>query len=352
MLSGLDSLYVSYFFIPKPSGVDWDDLAFRKARLRAGSGSDGEEITLGSQTFLLQPYGSKPYSYVLRNRDFIVRLAENLNPCCHVQFLAEGLWQHGVNRQLRAVKEWAASVGLAESRPAVVGRADWAFDFHLETLDFDEDHFVSLAVKDNQHRKYRRVQTFTFGTGDKVVRAYDKSAEIEEESGKTWFYELWGRTCDVWRVEFQLREMGLREHGIKHLPDLPICQRALLWELATKHTSLRVPSADTNRSRWPRHPLWKALEEAIQALPESGEGTPTDPRLPPLLRVQAQEKSVYGHLKGIGALWTILEGREQPLTLEETVARLKTGMMRRHHNRVEWAADLEDRRRRYELGEW
>jgi len=352
LLKGPDSLYVSYFFLPRLSRIDWDDLAYRKELMKARGMAEGDEIQLGCQRFMLQPYGSKPYSYVLKNRNFVVRLSENMNPCCNVQFLSEGLWQHGIRALVRQFDLWAASVGLEATRAEVIARADWAFDFHLPQIDFDENSFVSLASKDAKHRKDGKAQTFTFGTGDKVVRVYDKCAEIKEASGKTFFYQLWGQSEDVWRVEFQLRGEGLKASGIKKIADLYFGQAALLRNLARKHTSLRLPSSDSNRSRWPLHPLWASLLVAIAALPHQGGMEGFEEALPVKSRLLEQQKSIFGHLKSIGTLLTILEGRDSPLSLDETLKRLKVDLMLNHYHPAEWNADLDDRRKRHALGAW
>jgi hypothetical protein len=352
LLSGLDSLYVAYFFIPGKSKIDWEDLAYRKELLKANSKVEGAEIRLGCQRFMLQAYGSKPYTYVLRNREFVIRLGENISPCCHVQFLSEGLWHHGIKELRRRFDLWALSVGFEFTRDPVVSRADWAFDFRLKEIDFNEDSFVSLAEKDSKHRGNRKPQTFTFGKGEKVARVYDKVVEIKEESGKTWFYELWNCREDVWRVEFQVRGEALKAYGIRTLPDLFLGQAALLRDLALNHTSLRCASGDSNRSRWPLHPLWEAVLAAIAAFPHQVRLEVTGTALPVRIRIGEQEKSLYGHMKSFGALWTILENREHPLTLEETITRLRTGLAMRHHESAEWNAEIEDRRKRHELGEW
>lgn len=352
LLRGLDSLYVSYFFIPGMSRIDWDDLAYRKELLKATGKPEGAEIQLGCQRFMLQPYGSQPYSYVLKNRLFVVRLGENITPCCNVQFLSEGLWQLGVRELARQFDLWAASVGFEATRGEVIARADWSFDFDVPNIDFDENSFVSLASKDAKHRKDGKAQTFTFGTGDKVVRIYDKCAEIAEASGKTFFYLLWGQSEGVWRVEFQVRGEGLKASGIKTIADLYLGQAALLRDLARKHTSLRCPSGDSNRSRWPLHPLWASLVGAIAALPHQAGMVGFEEALPVRLRLMEQQKSIFGHIKSIGALLTILEGREAPLSLDETMKRLQTDFMLNHYHPAEWKADLDDRRKRHAMGAW
>lgn len=176
LLSGLDSLYVSYFFIPGMSQIDWDDLAYREELLKATGKPEDEEIQLGCQRFMLQPYGSQPYSYVLKNRNFVVCLGENITPSCNVQFPSEGLWQYGVRELVRQFDLWAASVGLEATRAEVIARADWVFDFHIPQIDFDEDSFVSLASKDAKHCKGGKAQTFLrdiFGAHEEHWRAAD-----------------------------------------------------------------------------------------------------------------------------------------------------------------------------------
>ncbi|MBN8531021.1 MAG: hypothetical protein J0L97_04060 [Alphaproteobacteria bacterium] len=114
-----------------------------------------------------------------------------------------------------------------------LSRVDAAFDYEIPQIDFDEDSFVSQAVKDKQYRKNRKVQTFNFGSGDVVLRIYNKSAEISESSGKIWLHNLWGGICEhVWRIEWQVRKKMLRGLGIICLEDLAERQGDLLRRLA------------------------------------------------------------------------------------------------------------------------
>lgn len=48
---------------------------------------------------------------------------------------------------------WAEALGLKAIKPEELSRADFAFDFQLPEVDFDEDSFVTAATKDSQHRK-------------------------------------------------------------------------------------------------------------------------------------------------------------------------------------------------------
>ena len=124
LLQGIDSLYVSYFFDPSSSLIDWDTLFFKQQELKRSKRRDGEEYQLGNTAFLLHRGGRNRYSFVLSNRDFTICLSEGMSPCCYVQFMSEGLWAHGPEALLAKFDDWAASVGLIATRLPKVARVD------------------------------------------------------------------------------------------------------------------------------------------------------------------------------------------------------------------------------------
>jgi hypothetical protein len=351
LLSGLDSLYVSYFLDTSAGKLDWDELAYRKERIRNSRTDAHTEIVLGTQRFALLPYGRKPYPYVLANKSFEIRLAEHMRPNCHVQIFSEALWKAGADFTLASIEEWFGSMRFLHTRPNVVSRADWAFDYHLPSLDFAWDDFVSAAAKDSSWRKHRKTETFVFGVGDPVIRVYDKAAEIKQESGKTWFYELWGRTDKVWRIEFQARRERLDLAGINNTSDIGCLQGDLLRELAQRHTTLRVPSGDSNRSRWLLHRLWQALIEDISALPQTGLVRDLDPLAPIEWRLHQTTKSLYGTLKAIAALRQIKSGASEPLSLDNILV-LLWKLLPSHHDAAVWKEEIARRVADYGLGRW
>ena len=155
--------------------------------------------------------------------------------------------------------------------PESLSRIDYCFDYHLSQIDFDEDSFKSKSVKDSEHRGRRKAQTFTFGGGgDIMLRLYDKVAEIKQKSDKVWFYILWGQDEKVWRIEWQVRKEVLKDFGIATFDELNAQIGDLLRYLATDHTSLRIPTDDSNSSRWPLHPLWVDLLQRIGELNHLG----------------------------------------------------------------------------------
>jgi len=149
LASGLDSLYVSYYLDLETSDLDFGDLDFRKLML-ADRQSGFDELTLGSERFLLKPYGRNPYKYILANDAFEVALAERLKPSTSVQFMSKALWHEGAEALHKRILAWAESINAQMLKGESISRADWAFDFHLPSVDFDEDHFASRARKDNK----------------------------------------------------------------------------------------------------------------------------------------------------------------------------------------------------------
>ena len=295
------------------------------------------------------PYGKHPYGTVLRNEAFEVRLAEILQPSCHVQFASKALWADGLDGLESRFGRWIASLGFVAYRPESVSRADWAFDYHLPALDFVEEHVTSRAAKNASYSEHRVLQTLTFGTGDVVVRIYDKVAEIEQASKKAWFFDLWGRADAVWRIEFQVRKERLKAGGIRCLDDLRDLQADLLRELATKHTQLRRPSGDSNRSRWPLHPLWQALVEDIGRLPQTGLVRSIDPQMPLDWRMRKQVQSLYGNLRGIAAAQSVLSNGSEPLELDDMLEALPA-LLSSFHSDEQWNDELTKRIAEHRLG--
>lgn len=351
LASGLDSLYVSYYVDTSVSCLDWDELGYQKARLSRERNGKFSETVLGGERFALRPYGRKPYTFVLSNQDYEVGLSENMQPRCHVQFLSEGLWKYGLDKMLGRIDRWISAMGFHVTSPNAVSRADWAFDYDVPAPDFLPAHFVSRAVKNANWREGQVEQSIQFGTGDTVVRVYDKVAEIAQQSGKTWFHEIWGQSEHVWRVEFQTRRERLKQAGIHTTEDMKALQNDLLRELACNHTTLRRPNADSNRSRWPLHPLWAALKADIDALPQTGLVRALDPRLPLEWRLYQLGKSLYGTLKGIAAVVALMDGETAPFPLDEFIETLP-GILAPHHANDNWRHDVIQRITAHCLGQW
>ena len=350
LLHGLDSLYVCYNLDLVTSAIDFAELEYRK-QLARDREDDKASIEIGGERFQVKASGRHPYRFLLLNEDFEFALAERMHPSLKVQFYSKALWRHGAQALHARVMAWATAIGAQKLKHEQIARADWAFDFDLPIMDFGEDHFVSRARKNNKHRDGQQVQTFTLGTGETVLRVYDKVAEIENASNKAWFYDLWGQQENVWRVEFQIRSERLKSGSVRTLADLEDFQGDLLKELATRHTTLRRPNGDSNRARWPLHPLWIALENAIEALPKFGLCRHYDPKNALEYRYRKQAQALYGHMKGVAALLHLMSPSKSAPSFDEVITRLPAAMQP-FHSDTHWTSEIERRVRQHELGQW
>ncbi len=355
LASGTDSLYVGYNLDFTGNQIDFDDLDYRKALLKDDPKRRAKAYKLGDLKLGLTASGAFPYAHVLTHRYFQMKLARRMQPSCMVEFASEGLWFAGVDQLTRQINDWAQNFNLVAVLPNVVSRLDYAVDYLIADPAFELDHFVSRARKDNQWRQNSKVQTLQFGTGNIVIRVYHKSAEIEQQSGKTWFYQIWGldetERQQVWRIEFQFRRNALRSAGINSVADISDHLGDLLRETSTHHTSLRQSSGDHNRSRWPLHPLWQDLQARINSLPQTGLCRDIQQKEVLALRKRRLMQAIVGSLKGLGALTDLQSAREKPPDIYETLDEIAHYAEDELHQE-EWNADVKNRIKQYEIGQW
>lgn len=344
LLSGLDTVECAYFLRPTPQcALDFGALGLEKERLRQSKKREPAKIELGGKEFLLQSYGSgSGYPFVIENADMTIEFGEFNDPSFFVTFRSIALWHKGASALHQQFMLWAASLGLMPYRTESLSRVDFTFDYHLPQIDFDEDNFVSLSAADIQYRKNRQIQTFNLGTGDLVLRVYDKVAEINEQSGKHWFFPLWDEVEEnVWRIEWQVRKDKLRQFAIRTFDDLYAGRGDLLRYLCQSHTTLRIPTEDSNRSRWPLHPLWSHLQAHIDTLNVQGVLRSFDEKELLQARLMRMAVSIQGYLKAIAAMDCVLHGKAM-VSNTEAQAHLQ-GMLARIHDPLTWKTDVQKR---------
>lgn len=244
----------------------------RRKELAIASGKPNE-LMLGGRAFYLGPKGVGPWQYSMRNDEMMVwfSTAKHVPPML-VKLLQQGLAEVGVASLWNQAKEIASELGSGFQNCT---RLDVALDYQGEFFTVEEmRNIVCPAHFRPVYPNIENPQTYQFGKGDIVLRVYDKSAEIMA-SRKEWWKFIWrqcgGCSADapVYRVEAQIRGNVLRElgyHSVEHIiEELPeIFDYALRW------ASLRVPVADTNRSRWPEDPRWTKLRTAFAPSRELG----------------------------------------------------------------------------------
>lgn len=344
LLSGLDTVECAYYLRSGGiSNLDFDAIREQRESIRQSKFPDSGVLRLGDTDFLLSPNGSKSgYPFIISNQDCSIQFGEFNEPNFFVKFSSFALWNKGAKYLHEWFLNWAGSLGYMSVRAEGLSRVDFAFDYHLDNIDFDEDSFVSAADKDSQHRRNGNVQTFTLGRGDVVLRVYNKSDEIVESSGKYWLHSLWqGQTENVWRVEWQVRKEVLKRFGLRTFSDLFEGYGDVLRYLVSEHTTLRTKTGDSNRSRWPLHPLWTTLADHIKDLPAQGVYREVDAAGgldETLIRMAI---SMEGYLKKVAAIECLKEGRPM-LSQSQTIDRL-IPLLEKVHNGLTWRADVQRR---------
>jgi len=351
LTQGFDTIECAYYLNRcNESSFDFETLAVQKESLSRSKVRKPRPIKLGSEEFLLASHGTgSGYPFLLENEVFTVQLGEFNKPNFFVKFRSIALWHHGALALHERFLNWAKSIGMQPYQPERLSRVDFAFDYFLPEIDFDEDSFISQARKDNQHRKNGKIQTFKFGTDQVVLRVYNKTDEIEEVSHKTWLYKLWGTDHDVWRIEWQVRKQMLRHMDIMTFKCLEEMQGDLLRELVKNHTTLRVKSNDSNRSRWPMHRLWQDLIERVNAMQGLGMVRALDEKALLEERLRRMGISVYGYVKRVAAINALYTGSDKSY-MDEAFAHLQN-IITEIHDPLTWQQDINRLANEMRLGE-
>jgi len=352
LLHGYDTIQCAYYLMPGVYGdyIDFSALAVEKEKLRKAKTKELKVIKMAGMDFLLHPYGSSSgFPFVISNQFFKIEFGEFNVPSFYVTYPSQALWTYGAKALHDKFMQWTKGVRLTQYKPEGLSRVDYSFDYHLPEIDFDEDSFVSVASKDSQHRQDGKVQTFTLGRDDVVLRVYNKTAEIEQQSAKVWFRNLWGGVVeDVWRIEWQTRKDALRRFGITTFDDLFDHVGDLLRFLATEHTTLRTKGTDSNRSRWAVHPLWTELTQQIEQLNSLGtRKTETEPAILEE-RLMRSAISVYGYIKRIAAIRCLQN--DEPMMSKDQAVSVLADMLKRVHDPRTWHAEVEKRMSEMRLG--
>ncbi len=350
LLSGLDTVQAAYYLRPSLGGTfSFESLSLTKERARADKARVGVPVEIGGWRFSLRQYGSSSgYPLVLDHPHFTIECGEFNSPAFFVTFRSQALWEHGAKALHEVFLTWAGSVDLLVIRPESLSRVDFTFDYWLSAVDFNADHVVSQSSKESQYREDGRLQTLNFGKSDVVLRIYDKIAEIAQQSDKVWFFELWGVREGVWRIEWQVRKDVLRRFGIRTFQDLFDGQADVLRYLASEHDSLRVPTSDSNRSRWPLHPLWQDLLALIETFQCQGVHREIDPQAALNAQLARIAISVYGYQKRVAAILSLQDGRDF-VTFGHATSRMHE-LIEQLYDPLSWQLDVAEKREQTRLG--
>ncbi len=240
-----------------------------------------------------------------------------------------------------------------------VSTCDVKHEFVFRPTSTDElpDTDGLLDGPESIKRRWERIVGLPFGQRASAVSCliYDKTHEIRYHAQeKGWFRDLWlaqrgedglpswDGEAPVWRVEFRFKRQALAEFGIEDVCDL-LEHVNDLWMYAAGHVDggddnlpdgwLRyvVPVHDLNRSRWPVHPAWRAIQGACVAmLVRPGEPVPSTSAaldLEPFIRRRKREVNLQralaaaaGYVSTIEAWRPALDGGGSDQVIEPDIS--------------------------------
>ena len=267
---GVDSLYLSFHGDLFPAVDHGLALAKYAAQSKNPDEQAQAQWTVGKHVFEVSDKGRTGYAYILRDNGYQIALRSGDSgrlPVAYVQVSSELLAHQPLAAVFEDIRTIIEELAEGDSTGAI-SRIDIYADFATGTDigALPREAWITQAGGIDTYSRRGKFTGWVFGAGSILsARLYDKTAEIEQKSHKTFFYELWRRCgwegqSSVWRLEFQFRREVLTQFCIWNVDQIED-KLGGLWQAATTSwLRLVVPDpSDSNRARWPLHPLWERL---------------------------------------------------------------------------------------------
>lgn len=266
LASGIDALYLSgYGELPADLLAELD-----RFRSMAMADENPTEFELGGYPVRILKHSWQKYRYCVEHE--LARIGftpSKALPAVRVQLTSVAIHALGPETAVLWVRNLLDAAGLDVRLQ--VSRLDLHSDWQGLWVDAEERrHFVGYANRRALYEVDDELSGLNVGSrgGALYARIYDKTREVEA-TGHDWWPELWGKRFDpeqpVLRVEFEFSRDGLRDFGV-NTPEDAFEQIGPLWAYATgAWLSLRIPTGDETRSRWPVDPRWQAVQGSALA---------------------------------------------------------------------------------------
>lgn len=326
-VAGLDKLKVSLW-------LDWDTPDFLQM-LRDFKEEFNDEKLCGPEvseraldlgwegvSFNMQRAGAGKYPYKLQSGDIVLLFSNHKStapfPCCRIEIGSMSCWnpgwQHLFDRFAALLRHWGGSI-----RKQKIMQFD--ITANLMEVDFTRTGLINIhrwiARAQDQNPRYKNYipNYVSFGKGDFMFKAYDKTAELKDDDVKReFFHQLWtehlGHVPEhVTRLEFQVRRAD--ELDISTVGQLAEKLDAV-WRYCVgsdddngwvRFCARRISAADRrnkNQQRYPVAFLWEFVRSV-----RFGAGRTLKlarKKLPPKRNVLSLQKTAAGCLLSICAI--------------------------------------------------
>jgi hypothetical protein len=175
--------------------------------------------------FMMRPYGTKGYSWLLVGREFTLRIGNWMRlkprPSIMAEIRSETLWSQSPPKAVRRIVNLLAGAGalIMSVKPS---RVDLCLDLMVPEGFWSSEimkYAVKRAKKTGYYNEHEDLTGITIGRGVISARIYDKVLEIRHKSEKYWMFEVWKikkvpEGKKIIRIEFQLRREVIRNLGL------------------------------------------------------------------------------------------------------------------------------------------
>lgn len=286
---GWDTVQEAHPFAPDGALVEKLRKAKEAAQEARDNGMGVSVLDIGGRKFLCHATGAAGgVAFRFENDDmiFLVR-SENCDWGVSIRYKAAGLWEHGWPALREEARDILAGLFVRKVEDEErISRADYAFDFFSPqfTREFDAAALRPLLVCHSSTKgrwlaeiigTSAKDQTLTVGRANSLqLSVYDKAAEINEASGKTWMEEVWAQTTqgevlydsprpsDIWRLEVRMGRGFLKLRNAQCVSDFQKYRDELIAE-ALIRVRLASPEGEERIHNRPMHPLWSLAYEHI-----------------------------------------------------------------------------------------
>ena len=259
-----------------------------KARDRKND-ADPVVVEIDGVLFQVKAHGARGgVRLVAKTPHLTLMLRNPMDWCLTLRASAVGLWTRGIEL-VNEIARFAERIG--HQRPSSdwfsrVGRFDYAFDFYAPNFGrYMQPEIRRLFVGRSGVRIRTDDSVMTYGRGDRLetvtvgrmpglqLTIYDKAREIRA-IGLDWYDPmLRARTAtklpdqleDIWRIEIRFGSDALDALGLRDRGDiLGNLERIVADALDARRLVARPASDDTDRRRWPMHPLFAMAIDACR----------------------------------------------------------------------------------------
>jgi hypothetical protein len=266
---GIDSLYVSF------AGELYLDQEAHLEKLKKLAQADLlaeqalSQIKLNDHLFEVKDKGTGMFPFTIEDNCYRINLSRRRAksmPMAYVKISSEYLTHKSVLEIIADLTLVLSELGEIEYQ-SKVSRIDLFVDFSsIENMEsWHREAWVTRSEKINQYAVKGEFSGWSIGMGSGMAaRLYNKLLEITT-SNKSYLVPLWNEAgwdgeTPIWRLEFELKRDILSQFDVQAL-NTTLANLNGLWSYATTEwLKLIMPhEGDSNRSRWPIHPLWAYL---------------------------------------------------------------------------------------------